>query len=604
MAGDAALDRYLAHVGRIASTSSAATVLGAVAGAVARCRGVDLAAAPLRPGEDAAATALQAAAAPPARLARPELLGQVYEALRSRPTRRVVGAYYTPEGVAETIVGAVLGSPSGLDHDLRVADPAVGGGVFLLAAARHLVARGHDSRRLVARLYGVDLDPTAVAVTRTALTIFAHGTAPPPDHIRVGDALLDDAALPAGLDAVVGNPPFLSQLAAATARSPATRRDLRSRFGAAAGGYADTANLFLLLALRRVRAGGRVGLVLPDSFLVARDAGPARREAAETAALAWLWWAGAAVFDAGVRVCAPVFAVGRPQGAVARRTGANFAVAPSLRAPARSLASATWAGLVADLLRIPPAEVQGDGTLADHCRPTADFRDQYYGLVPYVFEDGGSTGGQPADERRYPRLITTGLIDPARSLWGLVPTRFAKQRFSRPRVDVEELRARTSLGPWSRARQVPKVLLATQSRVLEAVVDESGDWLPSTPTITVQAPPARLWHVAAALSSPPLTAVAQRRHAGAALSSDAITLSARHVAALPAPAAGPDWDAGATAMQQAASAATADEWRQALERCGRSLCRAYAVDDADDLLAWWRERLPPWRPVAAAPPGV
>ncbi|MEX0659926.1 MAG: N-6 DNA methylase [Egibacteraceae bacterium] len=604
MAGDAALDRYLAHIRGLHSTSTATMVLGAVAGAVARCRGVDLDAAPLRPAGDAAGRDLRAAVTPPAHLARPELLGQVYEALRPRPTRRSAGAYYTPEVVAEAIVGAVLGPPSDLARDPRVGDPAVGGGMFLLAAGRHLVTGGGDPRRVVGRLYGVDIDPTAVAVTRTALTIFAHGTAPPADHIRVGDALLDDAALPDGLDAVVGNPPFLSQLAAATARSPATRRALRTRFGAAAGGYADTANLFLLLALRRVGAGGRVGLVLPDSFLVARDAGPARREAAETAALEWLWWAGEAVFDAGVRVCAPVFAVGRPQEAVTRRAGAGFSVAPPLRAPARSLAGATWAGLVADLLAIPPAVVVGDGTLADHCHPTADFRDQYYGLIPYVFEDGGSAGGRPIDERRYPRLVTTGLIDPARSLWGLVPTRFAKQRFTRPRVDVEALRAGTRLGPWSRARQVPKVLLATQSRVLEAVVDESGDWLPSTPTITVQAPPARLWHVAAALSSPPLTAVAQRRHAGAALSSDAITLSARHVAALPAPVAGPDWDAGATAMRQAAAAATAQEWRQALERCGTALCRAYAVDDADALIAWWRERLPPWRPAAGASRGA
>lgn len=604
MVGDVELEGYLAQLRRIRSTSSASTVLGAVAGALAQRLGVDLAAAPLRPSRDAAGRALESAVTPPARLARPELLGQVYETLRGRPTRRSVGAFYTPEVVAQAIVAAVLAPLPSLAHDLRVGDPAVGGGMFLLAAGRHLAAGGGDPRRLVQRLYGVDVDATAVAVTRTALTLFAHGTAPPPAHVRVADALLDDAALPEDLDAVVGNPPFLNQLAAATARSPATRRELQARFGAAAGGYADTANLFLLLALRRVRAGGRVGLVLPDSFLVARDAGPARREAAESAALEWLWWAGEAVFDAGVRVCAPVFAVGSPQGSVARRAGGGFTVAPPLRAPAPSLASATWAGLVADLLRIPPAPVDGQGTLADHCHPTADFRDQYYGLIPYVFEDDGGAQARPVDERSYPRLVTTGLIDPARSLWGLVTTRFAKQRFSRPRVDVEGLRAGTRLGPWSRARQVPKVLLATQSRVLEAVVDESGDWLPSTPTITVQAPPDRLWHVAAALSSPPLTAVALRRHAGAALSSDAITLSARHVAALPAPVAGPDWDAGAAAMRQAALATTGDEWRRALERCGTALCRAYAIGDEGHLLAWWRNRLPPWRPAAAPPRGV
>lgn len=588
MAVDAALDRYLDRVRDACRARSAVDVLGAVAGAVARELGVDLAQAPLRPAGGADDPALT----PPGSLARPELLGQAYEALRPRAARRVAGAFYTPEAVARTIVAAVL-HPLGRADRLRVADPATGGGAFLLAAVRHLSERGDDPQALVReRVYGVDVDATAVAVTRTALTILSGGVAPPARHIRVADALLDDDALPRGLDAVVGNPPFLNQLSAATARLPATRQALATRFGDAAGGYADTANLFLLLALARVRRGGRVGLVLPDSFLVARDAGPTRRAAASAAALEWLWLAGEAVFDAGVRVCAPVFAVGRPQGAIARRAGAGFAVRSCLPAPDVSLADApTWAGLIADLLGVPPVSVVEHGTLGDLCRTTADFRDQYYGLIPYVFDDDGA-----ADERRYPRLVTAGLIDPARSLWGLVTTRFAKRTFTRPRVDVEALRAATRLGPWSRARQVPKVLLATQTRVLEAVVDGSGDWLPSTPTITLEAPPALLWHLAAALSSPPLTAIALARHAGAALSSDALTLSARHVAALPAPAPGAHWDAGAAALRVAAGASTAEEWRDALERCGRALCAAYATGGADDLVAWWRERLPPWRP--------
>lgn len=590
MAADAALDRYLADVRRARGTGSTTAVLGAVAGGVAHCLGVDLTAAPLRPrgqGHEAALT-------PPRHLARPELLGQVYEALRARPARRTAGAYYTPEPLAQALVSAVLGPLAGSPGRLRVGDPAVGGGAFLLAAARHLAGRGADPRELVRGcLYGADVDATAVAVTRTALTILAGGTPPPAAHIRVTDALLDAAALPAGIDAVVGNPPFLSQLASATARTPAARQRLRARFGDAARGYADAANLFLLLSLRGVRDGGRVGLVLPDSFLVARDAGPTRRAAAEAAALEWLWLAGETVFDAGVRVCAPVFAVGRPQGAISRRSGAGFVAEPPLPAALACLADTpTWAGLVADLLRVPPVAVQEAGVLADHCRATADFRDQYYGLVPHVFDDDGSG---PTDERRYPRLITTGLIDPARSLWGVATTRFAKRRFARPRVDVERVRAATPLGPWARARQVPKVLLATQSRVLEAVVDERGDWLPSTPTITVTAPAARLWHVAAALTSPPLTALALQRHAGAALSSDAITLSARHVAALPAPAPGPDWDAGAAALRQAAAAATAAQWHDALHRCGEALCRAYGLGDDGELVAWWRGRLPPWR---------
>lgn len=583
MSGDR--ERYLQRLRRAAGGQDPDIVVGTVAAAVARHRGVPLDRAPLQGG--AGGDVLE----PPAHLAEPELLGQVYEALRPRQGRRAAGAFYTPVEVARPITATVLGPLTG--HTQRVADPAVGGGAFLLAAARHLVSRGADPRAVVQRcLFGADVDPAAVAVTRTALALLADGTPPPASAIRVADALLDEAALPCGVDAVCGNPPFLNQLAAATARTAELRRALVDRFGAAAGGYADTANLFLLRALAVTRAGGRVGLILPDSFLVARDAGAARRAAAEAGGLEWLWFAGEKVFAAGVRVCAPVFAVGRPQGLVGRAVGPAFAAAPACPPPRPDLRDApTWGALVADLLQVPAADHRAGGTLGDHCRATADFRDQYYGLVPFVFDDEG----RAADEDRYPRLVTTGLIDPARSLWGRVHTRFAKRRFAHPRVDVEALRAGSALGRWSRARLVPKVLLATQTRVLEAAVDESGRWLPSTPTITVEAPQDRLWHVAAALTSPVLTAIALSRHAGAALSADAITVSARAVTALPAPLPGPSWDEGARALRQAAAATSEGGWRESLDACGRALCRAYAVDDAGDLVAWWRERLPPWR---------
>ena len=50
---------------------------------------------------------------------------------------------------------------------------------------------------------------------------------------------------------------------------------------------------------------------------------------------------------------------------------------------------------------------------------------------------------------------------------------------------------------WVDDLQVPKVLVATQTRVGEAAVDEVGTWVPSVPTIAVVAPAERLWAVAA-----------------------------------------------------------------------------------------------------------
>ena len=103
-----------------------------------------------------------------------------------------------------------------------------------------------------------------------------------------------------GFDVVLGNPPYLNQMASATTRGGSSPHG--------GGPYADAAAEFLALAIRLTRPGGRVGLVLPQSLLSARDAEPIRRFIDEHAALRWMWWSDDHVFDASVRV----FAAGGP----------------------------------------------------------------------------------------------------------------------------------------------------------------------------------------------------------------------------------------------------------------------------------------------------
>ena len=506
------------------------------------------------------------------------------------------GVVATPPEIAQKIVDVALQSLGGAPDLIRVCDPAVGGGVFLTAAARHLVGRGADPA-VVARecLFGMDVDPAAVRETRAVLGAGAG------DHVRAGDALSD--AWDVCFDAVVANPPFLNQLGSATRRDGELACRMRARFGDAARGYADTSALFLLAALDLVRAGGRVAMILPDSFLAARDAGPARRELAHRARLTWAWRSVDHVFDAGVRVCALAFTVGpaveagrrhvAPDGplTVERAAGAGFTPLPPLCVdPARLAAGDGWSWLFPETVDAPEVDLDGTRTLGAHCRATADFRDQFYGLAPFVLDDGDAA----LDDRHYPRLVTAGLIDPARCLWGRRPTRLAGTRYLRPRVDLTRLGTESALGPWAAARLVPKVVLATQTRVLEPVVDEHGAWLPSVPTITVEPAAGRLWHVGAALASPALTAWALHRHAGTALAADAIKLSARQVTALPAPAEGRDWDEGAHAFAAASHASSEGEWRAQLERAGRATTRAYRLT-VPDLVGWWLERLPIWR---------
>lgn len=514
--------------------------------------------------------------------------------LAARGERKALGAFYTPaalvHGVLDLALEPVLAraaadGPEALAA-LRVVDPACGDGRFLVAAGERiadaLIALGtpvDEARPLVATscLHGADLDPAAARLARAALRSFGGGLASSAvgRRISVGDALVDDLLLEGRFDVVVGNPPFLSQLGAATARSAAGSAALRARFGRAVGAYTDPAAAFLLLGVGLARPdGGAVALVEPVSVLTARDAGGVRSAALERAALRDLWVVGDAGFDAAVDVCVPHLVRGSALSAPPRarlhrgidRSAAGEAFVPSGRA--------SWSPLLAALDGIPEPELRTRGTLADLATATADFRDQYYGLAPHVVDRA------EGDDATHPPLITVGLIDPGQLRWGQRPTRFNKVRLDHPRVDLRALPP--ELQAWAVARLVPKVLLATQTRVPEAVADPIGRLLPSVPVVSiVPADPGDVWRVAALLTCPAVALVAVRRHLGSGRNARALRLRAADALALPLPADRRRWDRAARLLAAGAP----------LAEVGEAMDRAFGVDDGAPL-AWWLEQLP------------
>ena len=443
----------------------------------------------------------------------PELLGRLHESSLAGGDRRARGAFYTPAAVADRLVRWTAPWRAQV-----VCDPACGGGAFLLAAMRAGVA--------VDRLVGIDIDPVAAAVAEAAVCLAAGGR---PPRIAVADALVDP--WPVEADVVVGNPPFLGQLKASTART----RDRAATVGRT--GYADEAVLFLRRSVELARPGGAVALLQPLSLLSAAGAAPTRAALAPLVERVWL--PEAQLFDdAAVSVCAVVV---RPD-----RTG------PSVVATG----GAPWADLLADAHGVPAVDL-GDGpVLGEWCTVTAGFRDEYYGLVPHVAESAEVPTGAP--------LVTSGLIDPNRCRWGEVPARFAKRRWQAPVVDRP-------------ADGVPKVLVATQTRVVEAVVDVAGSWVPVTPVVSVVPSDGDVWRTLAVLLAPPVSAWALRRTAGTGMSARALKLTAAHVRAIPSPPDATAWSASAAAL------AAGD-----LDAAGVAGCEAYGVD----VLDWWRGLLP------------
>ena len=501
-----------------------------------------------------------------------EAAARGHEAARRAADRagagRSAAAWYTPDAVVDAVLDDAWPGQGGRP---AVVDPACGTGHFLVAAGGRMRRR----RPGPATLHGMDLDPMAVAIARVRLRHrFGGSAAAWRRAVRCGDALAPDA-WDRTFDVVVGNPPFLGQLNARNARSAAERTMLARRFDGLVRRYADSAAAFLLLATELAPAG-TAALVLPVSVLSTADAHAVRAAVVQRRGLRSIRFLPDDAFAASVRTC--VVTIGeKSAGRVRIRAAAGWTstlVAASV--------GAEWGAALAAAQGVPPSGiVRTDGTLAAVLTATADFRQHYYGLRGLV-ED--SRGTRPSRARA--ALVTVGAIDAARLAWGERPVRIHGRAFAAPVVRCARLRGHRVLGPWLAARAVPKVLVATQTRAIEAWVDAAATALPSTPAITaVPRRRADLWRVGAAILAPPIAAEAWWRHAGAGMSTRAIRISAAQIRAMPAPGDRRAWDRGAAALRawQAGRAG-------ARERFANAMCDAYGVRPGaarSALLGWW-----------------
>jgi hypothetical protein len=142
-------------------------------------------------------------------------------------TRKLTGSYYTPDSLVQELIKSALepviaqtvkGHPQHPVEallSLTICDPACGSGHFLLSAARRLADEvalhraaaereggaptpadyRHALRDVVSRcIYGVDKNPMAIQLAKTALWLEAYSPDRPlsfvDHHLRVGDALL------------------------------------------------------------------------------------------------------------------------------------------------------------------------------------------------------------------------------------------------------------------------------------------------------------------------------------------------------------------------------------------------------------------------------
>lgn len=229
--------------------------------------------------------------------------------------RRKLGSYYTPPAVAEAVIERSLSQSSLLGrarHDIRICDPACGGGAFLLEAAAGLErlsvrkSPGMDFRKLrsqlLASLFGIDLSPLAIATTKVALWLYCGSEQSPERYALqfvVGDALLGAISArdeectasvmkgegPAldffrqfptlfnssqtdgevrGFDWIVGNPPWVAFQGRATQRISRERRSFYRKRYRAFTGYPTLHGMFVQRAAS-LAPRGHISLLLPSS---------------------------------------------------------------------------------------------------------------------------------------------------------------------------------------------------------------------------------------------------------------------------------------------------------------------------------------------------
>jgi len=172
----------------------------------------------------------------------------------------------------------------------KVIDPACGTGGFLVEALRQVAKRefpnDDEAWDLVKwandNLYGVDKDDIGVKLTRAIMVAMRDGST----HVLLGDAIrinhwgqkypkltqelgnVNSTEVYEQFTVVITNPPFGKDLKVKASDSRAANYSIAKAAAMDKGGFVDLeiGLIYLNLAHRLLQVGGRVGIVLPETY--------------------------------------------------------------------------------------------------------------------------------------------------------------------------------------------------------------------------------------------------------------------------------------------------------------------------------------------------
>jgi type I restriction enzyme M protein len=196
-----------------------------------------------------------------------------FQVLRSEALKQGEGQYFTPHEVIQSGVKLLQ-----IGWEDLVIDPACGTGGFLVETMLHLqrtnsgMSSGELSRWAQTHIFGIDKDPIGVKLTKAIMQVAGDGSA----HCVRGDSVRthkwpqEFPHLASGkfadnrFSVVVTNPPFGQNLTV----SADDARESGLSIAAPDGTYRELeiGLLFLERAYQLLRPGGRLGIVLPETY--------------------------------------------------------------------------------------------------------------------------------------------------------------------------------------------------------------------------------------------------------------------------------------------------------------------------------------------------
>jgi type I restriction enzyme M protein len=217
-----------------------------------------------------------------------DAISNAFQVIRGKAYKGEEGQFFTPPSVVEVAIAAVDPQPED-----RIIDPACGSGSFLAAALENVVDHLRDrygdgqqalklalSQWAKQQLYAIDKDAVSVRLSKAFLSMLGDGST----HVYKADAVrpsiwpgkVDAHVNKGSFDIVVTNPPFGTKLKVTSAIGREEGYDLSRKWSQNDDGVwerqddfknRDLGLIFLELSMMLLEPGGRLAIVLPDTYL-------------------------------------------------------------------------------------------------------------------------------------------------------------------------------------------------------------------------------------------------------------------------------------------------------------------------------------------------